>query len=474
MGEFIYFQYYFLGGKDIFINVIFIAVNTKKIRYLPPFCINHILMKHKLFYTFFLFISFYYAKTQILTLEDCVQQALEENYGIQVAKKSENISRVNLNSYSVFLPTIYGDASHRSNYNSTTRQDSNGNETKLNNDNALNAGASLNLNWRIFDGLSMFFSNSKNKALLDISSLNTVLEIEQLIANVSAAYYNVWIQSKLLDATENIVDISMQRFHIANSKYQIGAISGLEYRQSKIDLNADSSLLMLQQQALTNAYISLNTLMTKDLTKENYVHDTLLLLPLFNYYQIVDSALQNNTSLLIFQKGVKLSELDVKNSFSQFFPTLDFTTGYQFTNAKTPATAITQSMSHGFYWGFTARIPIFSRMESFRNNKIAKYQMQIAELQYKDVELKVLSALAELFNIYKNNHTLLSFEMENVEITSETLDIALEKYRIGSLSGVEFREFQRSYIEAVKRLMSASYQAKVSEIGLQLLSGKLK
>jgi len=394
-------------------------------------------------------------KAQILTLEDCVQQALETNYGIQMAKNSENINRVNYNSYTVFLPSVYGDISHRSSYN-------------------FNAAASANFNWRIFDGLSMFFTHSKNKALLDISALNIVLEMEQLIANVSAAYYNVWIQSKLLEATENIVDISMQRFHIANSKYQIGAISGLEYRQSKIDLNADSSLLMLQQQALTNAYISLNTLMTKDLTKENYVQDTLVLLPLFNYNQIVDSALHNNTSLLINQKGIRLSELELKNSLSYFFPTLDFSTGYQFANTKTQGATAMQSMSHGFYWGFTARIPIFSRMENLRNKKMATYRFQNAELQFKSVELNVLSALAELYNIYKNNHSLLNFEMENVAITSETLEIALEKYRIGSLSGVEFREFQRSYIEAVKRLMNASYQAKVSEIGLQLLSGKLK
>jgi outer membrane protein TolC len=338
----------------------------------------------------------------------------------------------------------------------------------------LNAGAGVNLNWRIFDGLSMFFSHSKNKALLDISTLKTVLEMEQLIANVCAAYYNVWIQSKLLEATENIVDISMQRFSIANSKYQIGGISGLEYRQSKIDLNADNSLLMTQQQALTNAYISLNKLMSKNLTKEDYVQDTLSLLPLFNYSDIVDSALLQNTSLLIYKKGIRLSELEVKNSLSQFFPVLDFSTGYQYSNAKTPASITLQNQSHGFFWGFTARIPIFSRMENLRNNKIAKYELQNAELQYKDVELNVLSALAELYNIYVNNHKLLDFEMENVEITSETLEIAIEKYRIGSLSGVEFREFQRSYIEAVKRLMNASYQAKVSEIGLQLLSGKLK
>ncbi|MCL2290609.1 MAG: TolC family protein [Bacteroidetes bacterium] len=431
-------------------------------------------MKYKLFCSFFLLISFLSGKAQILTLGDCVQRALESNYGIQMAKNSENISRISLKSYNVFLPAIYGDASHRSNYANSTRQDANGNETSFTNVNSLNTGASVNLNWRIFDGLSMFFTNSKNKALLDINTLNIVLEMEQLISNVSAAYYNVWIQSKLLEAAENIVEISIQRFNIANSKYQIGSISGLEYRQSKIDLNADSSMFMLQQQALTNAYISLNKLMNSDLTKENYVQDTLVLLPLFSYKEIVDSALHQNTSLLIFQKGIRLSQLDVKNSLSQFFPTIDFSTGYQFSNAQTPAAFTIQNQSHGFYWGFTARIPIFSRMENLRNNRIAKYELQNAELQYKDVELNVLSALAELYNIYKNNHKLLGFEMENVEITSETLEIAIEKYRIGTLSGVEFREFQRSYIESVKRLMNASFQAKVSEIGLQLLSGKLK
>jgi len=431
-------------------------------------------MNYKLLYSFFLFISFCSAKAQILTLDDCVCQALESNYGIQMAKNSENINRLNLKSYHVFLPAIYGDASHRNYYANSTTQDASGKETTYHNANTLNAAASVNLNWRIFDGLSMFFTHSKNKALLDISTLNTILEMEQLIANVSAAYFNVWIQTKLLEASENIVDISMQRFTIASSKYQIGSISGLEYRQSKIDLNADSSVLMLQQQALTNAYIFLNKLMNSDLTKENYVQDTLTLLPLFNYNEIVDSALHQNTSLLIYKKGIRLSELDVKNSLSHFFPTIDFSTGYQFSYAQTPTSITVQNQSHGLYWGFTARIPIFSRMENWRNSKIAKCELQNADLQYKNIELNVLSALAELYNIYKNNHKLLSFEMENVDITSETLEIAIEKYRIGTLSGVEFREFQRAYIESVKRLMNASYNAKVSEIGLQLLSGKLK
>ncbi|MDR0206777.1 MAG: TolC family protein [Bacteroidales bacterium] len=431
-------------------------------------------MKSKFFCSFLLLISLCTAKAQVLTLEECVQQALETNYGIKIAKNYENISRVTLNSYSVFLPIIYGDANHRSNYLTNYQYYTNGNDSIFHGVSTLNVGASVNLNWRIFDGLAMFFTHSKNKALLDIATLKTVLEMEQFISNVSAAYYNVWIQTKLLNATENIVEISKQRFNIANSKYQIGSISGLEYRQSKIDLNADSSLLMLQQQALTSSYIHLNKLMNKELTKEDYVQDTLVLLSLFHYNEVIDSALHQNTTLLIYKKGIKLSEWEVKRNVSQFFPTLDFSSGYQFSNTLTPTTKTTQTQTNGFYWGFTARIPIFNRMEYLRNNKIAKYELENAALQYLDVELNILSALAELYNIYKNNHQLLGFEMENVEITSETLDIALEKYRIGSLSGVEFREFQRAYIEAVKRLLNASYNAKVSEIGLQLLSGKLK
>lgn len=437
-------------------------------------------MKHKLLYSILICCTFFSAQAQILTLEECVRQAIESNYGIQMAKNTESISRINLKSYNVFLPVIYGDASYGGNLTSGMQMDAPMADTlpetirEFRNANSLNSAASINLNWRIFDGLSMFFTHSKNKVLLDVSTLNTVLEMEQLIANVSAAYYNVWIQTKLLEASVNIVDISMQRFGIANSKYQIGSISGLEYRQSKIDLNADSSMYMLQQQALTNAYIALNNLINAELTNEDYVQDTLSLLPLFDYKDIVDSALHQNTSLLIYRKGVRISELDLKNSMSQFFPTIDFSTGYQFSDAQTPASTTLQNQSYGFYWGFTARIPIFNRMENLRNNRIAKYELQNADLQYKDTEQNILASLAELFTVYKNNHRLLGFEMENVNITFETLNLAIEKYRIGTLSGVEFREFQRAYIESVKRLMNASYQAKVSEIGLQLLSGKLK
>jgi outer membrane protein TolC len=410
---------------------------------------------------------------QKMTLSDCLSKAIESNYGLKILQNEQAISKQNVN-YSVFMPNLSLDGTNNNTWMNTVRRDASGNETNFNNVSSANFNASANLYWRLFDGAGMFFTYKKSKELLEISELNTVSELEYLIANVSSAYYNVWIQTKLLESAENIVQISQERYTAAMAKYGIGSLSGLEMRQSKIDLNADSSMLMQQRQVLTNAYIQLNTLMNNDLMQSNYVEDSLILLPMLDKEEINQNAVKNNTDLLIAKKGVLVSELNIKNSISTFFPTVDFNTGYQFSYANNPASITVMNRSNGFALGFTVHIPVFSKMENHRQIQTAKLARTNAELSYKELELNILSGLAELYNIYQNNLLLLDFENQNIEIAKESLESAIDKYRIGSLSGLEFREFQRSYIEAVKRLLNSSYQAKVSEIGLLLMSGKLK
>ena len=397
---------------------------------------------------------------QIMTLSDCVSKAIETNYGLKITQNEQEISKYNVN-YSVFLPKLSLDGTSNSKFSKD------GSIRHYSGDWDIFA----NFSWRLFDGASMFFTYKKSKELLEISELNTLMEVEQLIANVTSAYYNVWVQTKLVEAAENIVQISIERYTAALAKHGIGSLSGLEMRQSKIDLNADSSMLMQQQQLLTNAYIQLNTLMNNDLLQTNYVNDTLVLLPMLNREEINQNAVKNNTTLLIAQKGIKLSELDVKNRLSAFFPTVDFNTIYPFASSNNTFSAWNFT---SLAIGFTVRVPLFSRMENYRQIQTAKLARTNAELSYKELELKILSSLAELYNIYQNNLLLLEFENQNIEIAKESLEAAIDKYRIGSLSGLEFREFQRSYIEVVKRLMNSSYQVKISETGLLLMSGKLK
>ena len=53
------------------------------------------------------------------------------------------------------------------------------------------------------------------------------------------------------------------------------------------------------------------------------------------------------------------------------------------------------------------------------------------------------------------------------------MDITLAKFRLGSVTPVEFREAQRNYLEASVRFTDSEYQAKQAEIALKELAGNL-
>ncbi|MCK9305393.1 MAG: TolC family protein, partial [Bacteroidales bacterium] len=83
------------------------------------------------------------------------------------------------------------------------------------------------------------------------------------------------------------------------------------------------------------------------------------------------------------------------------------------------------------------------------------------------------SELRQLYNLYRNNLRMVDFEKENKETAYLNLDAAMEKYRLGSLSGIEFRDIQLSYMNAYDRMLNSLYETKVKEITLHLLSGDL-
>jgi outer membrane protein TolC len=49
----------------------------------------------------------------------------------------------------------------------------------------------------------------------------------------------------------------------------------------------------------------------------------------------------------------------------------------------------------------------------------------------------------------------------------------MERYKLGSLSGIDLREVQKSLLDARESLLSVKYQAKLAEISLMLISGRI-
>lgn len=408
---------------------------------------------------------------QLVTLDSCIARALEANYSIKIIRNQQKQAENNVN-YAPFLPSLGANAGQKQNI-TDSKVVTNGEDRGVNASRSDALSAGIALNWRLFDGLEMFMTHDRYREMVVIGELNTKAAIENLIVEVSSSYYNVLRQHSKLDAAKHSLALSGTRYAEAHDKYVLGVLSGLEMQQAKVDLNADSSNYMKQRELLKSAYISLNTIMNADLHQHMYIKDTIRLREPLVYQELYNNTLQFNTTLQIGRRDQRVSELDMKIARAALFPKLDFDAGYNYSRTKSPEAVTSLSRSNGPYWGFSLNIDIFNRLENRRKIKNAKLDIENAELSYREAELQVKADLAQLYNTYENNLQIVTFEHENEKIAFDNLDAALEKYKLGSLSGIEFREVQRSYIDAVDREVSAVYQAKISELSLLLISGQI-
>ncbi len=406
-----------------------------------------------------------------ITLDSCIARALEANYSIKIIRNQQQQAENNVN-YAPFLPTLGITAGQRQNI-----QDSkmvSGEEERKQNavvSDVLSGGVVLN--WRLFDGMEMFMTHSRYQEMLGIGELRTKAAVENLIVEVSSYYYNVIRQHSKVEAARHSLALSASRYAEARDKYVLGVLSGLEAQQAKLDLNADSSNYIKEKELLKSAYISLNMSMNTDLQQHSYVDDSITLREPLLWDELQDNMLQWNTTLLIGRRDRKVSELDMKIARAALFPKLDFNAGYNYNYTKTPEATTSLNRTNGPYWGFSVSVDIFNRLENRRKIKNAKLDMENADLSYLEAELQMKADLAQLYNTYENNLQMVSFEQESARVAFDNLDAALERYKLGELAGIEFREFQRSYIDAVDREVSAIYQTKMSELSLLLISGQI-
>src|SRR5665648_676478 len=100
-------------------------------------------------------------------------------------------------------------------------------------------------------------------------------------------------------------------------------------------------------------------------------------------------------------------------------------------------------------------------------------EIQSSKIQYKEVEQSVKADLLTIYFAYENNMRLLKLEEQNLSVARENLEIALARYKLGSLAGLELREVQKSLLDAEERLISVQYQTKIAEISLLQISGRI-
>lgn len=307
-----------------------------------------------------------------MTLDEAIMQALENNYSLKISRNDETIAGNNV-SLAPFLPTVTGSGRQSQTNNNIESSSSGSDKTRTN---LYSAGVTLN--WKIFDGLGMFIAYSRQQELLAMSSQRVKINVENLIMRVCSEYYNIIVEQNRMQSALTSLTLSKARYDNAAEKYFLGVISGLDLQQARIDLNADSSAVLSQQETVVSAYIRMTNLLNAGHETNFSINDTIILAHKIDVESLRERTLNYNNQLLFARQGEQISAYDLEAVRALRYPNINFSTGYNFTRNEYPWTAGSYNQTNGLNWGFNLSWNIFSGFETNRRISNAKSMLRAA------------------------------------------------------------------------------------------------
>jgi len=410
------------------------------------------------------------------TLGKCIQTGLENNYSILVVRNREtadanNFSRGNAG----MLPSVALSGRYGGTLQSTRQNLREGGENNYDDIHNQTGTAGIDLGMTLFNGFQVMHTYSKLEKQAELGGLNTRMAIENLVAAIVAEYHNIIRQHTLYANMAYSVSLSRERVRIDEQRYLLGSASKMELLQSLVYFNADSSRYTRQKEEVRAARIRLNQMLAiEDPGLNLRLADSIITINHSLVYQdLLAAMLKNNTGLQLAARNRQISDLDYKIIASRAYPYLNLNTGYGFTHNAYEIGDTRSQHVRGINYGLTLGMSLYDGLRQQREKNNARLDILNRELQYREIEQAIRAELLELYSAYDNNLGLLRLEEQNLAVARENLDIALERYKLGNLAGLELREVQKSLLDAEERLISVQYQAKLAEISLLQIAGRI-
>ncbi len=431
---------------------------------------------------------------QKLTKQEAIRLTLENNYGILIATNNIEAAKNNkgvLNSG--YLPTLAANAG--ANYQETSSTTSFpgatirvpvegtmdsitrprpdieilGAETQRYN-------ASLDLNYTLFDGLGRFYNYKRLKEQYNLTELQARETIENTLLQLFSVYYEVARLTENEQVLEETLRISKERVTRSTYQFEYGQNTKLNVLNAEVDVANDSINLLNTKQQLINTKRDLNIIVDNELEIQFTVDTIVNFISRLEIDSYLEKSIENNVTLLQNESNIRISDYDLKVSKSGYLPVIGLTGSYGWNENRNPPSAFfpgnigdTYTLAAGvsLSWNLFDGGGTITRV---KNAKIALDNQELAKIQ---VEQQVKRDIANALGNYENRLKVYEIQQQNVLTNQNNFERSRERFNLGQITSIEFRQAQINLIQAQTNKTLAKYDAKLAELQLLQLTGQL-
>lgn len=411
-----------------------------------------------------------------LNLDALVETAVENNYNIKIAKNNIEITATNATIGAAgFLPTLDFSAGYTySNTMTRTTFANNIPEQSRNGASAHSYNANLNLRYTIFDGLRPVYQLKKSKTELAISNTLHRQQIENTIYNVIVAYYNLAALQEDYRIAEQKLEFTKDQLQRIETKRKYGQGSEIERLNLLTVYNADSTQLLRLKLNMRQAIRQLNkSIGTEKLTDDAVVAVNTDLDLSLNYENVKETALKNNLAIIQAQQNIEKANWDLKITKAELFPKLKTTISYGYNGSQNEVGIMRTNDALGPSINLGLTYNIYSAGAIDRAKKINQLNIQNTELNLEALQFDIEQNVKDAYTVHENNIALIPLEESNVAISKDNFERITKVYNLGQATYLDYQQAEFNYIQAQKRVITARYNAKLSEWQLRRLAGTI-
>jgi len=409
----------------------------------------------------------------ILTVEEVVTRALENNFDIQLAKNASEIAKNNASKNNTGkLPTVGVNAGYNFRLDNTTANFQDGRSTSLTLAPSQGLNASINAGYNIFDGFFRKYNIKQLEEQYSLSRIAVEAAMENIAAQTISQYYQIAALVSNLETAEEAIVISNRRLERANQKFEFGQGSRLDILNATVDLNNDSLTYFNTEIQIDNSKRLLNNLLVDQETLDYNVETETEFIPALSKELLQENMLRENLALSQLDKNIEIGNLSIDLANARKLPTIrgDLSYGYNY-NKNNSASFLSSANSNGLNAGLSLTWNIFDGGQTkyaLENARITNEGLAIQREQLREnLELQFETAWAN----YQDRLFIYQNQQKNVEINYTNFERTEEQFKIGQISSVDYRQAQLNLSSAVIALNSSKFQVKIAEVELLLLSG---
>ncbi|MEA2031208.1 MAG: TolC family protein [candidate division Zixibacteria bacterium] len=446
---------------------------------------------------------------EVLTLDDCIELALQNRASIIAARGHETLAGATKRAaLGAFLPRI--DASYG--YSKTYRRDIKSDEfyseyeyvkdsiavydpedsstsylpiaspvitdvgireIQIPDQNLTNKSLRFSAGMSVFN-LSNWFNLAGAKADKAKAHLDVIGSEQDLIKAVKVSYYYYLAAVENVNVQEQAVKRSKEQLKLINSKYELGSASLSDVLKQKVQFGNDRLALLTAENNVTSgranlAYtVGLNPNSDYEFSTEYKVREYSGTLK-----QAMSYGLKRKPSLLSAQESVDAARYALRSRKASYLPTLSASASLSFSDGTQGDTLTYNSSSRSATIGFNISLPIFDGFQREYNLTQAKVNLNNARAGLSDERnfacQKIKTAYFDIERLKEKKKV----SKENVDAANQDLKITQEKYNLGAATILDLLDAQVSLKQAQVSLIQADFDLNLAIAKLENAMGKM-